>query len=91
MIDALLRRFLTDYVFQDTYSSVKRVQKEDEEDETKFALRLSKARRLFCHVFRDSDVVNYFLCELQPALGELVARNVIMMALAERNNLNVVK
>lgn len=91
IIDALLKRFLTDDVLQEAYNSVTRAGQREGEDEAKFAVRLSSSSRLCRHVFRKADVVNYYLCGLKPSVRELVAQHVRMMSPADRVNLAAVK
>lgn len=58
VIDALLRRFLTEEVLQNAYKYVTSAQQEEDEDEAKFSLRPSNACCLCLHVSRKADVVN---------------------------------
>lgn len=90
VFDSLIRRFFTEDVLQDAYNYSTRSQKEEGEDEAKFALRLSKASRRFRHVFWKGDVLNYSICGLKPAVRELVAHHVRMMPVTDRKNLNSV-
>lgn len=91
IIDALLKRFLTDDVLQGSYNAVTRAEQREGEDEERFEVRLSTSSRFYSHVFRKADVVNYYLCGLKPSVCELVAQHVRMMSPADRENLAAVK
>lgn len=86
--EALLRRFLTDDYLQTGYKAVTQAEPELSEDQSQVCGLLSKASSLCRHVFRQANVVNYFVCRFTPAVQELVAQHVRMFPQVNGTNLN---
>lgn len=53
--------------------------------------RISKANRVFQHVFRKSDIVKYFVCWPNYRFHDLVSEHVRMIPTRDRTNLRTVK
>ena len=58
VINAMIRRFLTEEVLQEAFDEVDRAKQLDTEDEMQFAQRMLENSRKCCHVFTPSELVN---------------------------------
>lgn len=91
VVNALIRRFLTDDVLRSAYDAVARAEQMDEEDEAQFADRVSKASRLCRHVFGRHELVNYYVQGLNTAVREVVAQQVRQMGTEDQASLSAVR
>ena len=91
VINALLRRFLTDDVLQAAFDSVSRATQGEKEDEGSFAERISKSSRQCRHEFTRIDLVNYYVRGLHPATREGVSQQLRMLSETQSQDLSVVR
>ena len=76
LIHEFIKRYLTDDVLQTAYEQVTDARQKANEDENAFADRVAKAARDCCNVFRDRELVNYFIRGLLPATRDAVTERV---------------
>lgn len=76
VIHALIRRFLSGDVLQRAYDAVVRAVQGSNEDEIKFAQRISDAARECSHVFQPMELVNSYVRGLHEATRERVQEQV---------------
>lgn len=91
MVDALLRRLLTDEVLKRAQDAVSGAEQSDREIESKFVERVSKAARLCCHVSSKGELVNYYVQGLRPAIREILAQQVRWMPKGEISSFSAVR
>lgn len=91
VIDALLCSFLAADVIQDVYKYISEHIKERNIMKQSSPLRFSKDICLLLHVFRKSEVLNYFISVLKPAVRDLVFQHVQIMETVDTNYFNALK
>lgn len=91
VINALLRRFLSDDVLQEAYDGVSRAVQREKEDETAFATRVMDASRVCRHVFTPSELVNAYVRGLHEATRERIYEQVRHLPAKDRTNIVVIR
>ena len=91
LIHELIKRYLTDDVLQTAYEQVTDARQKSNEDENEFADRIAKAAREYCNVFRDRELVNYFIRGMLPATRGAVTERVRYLTPNEQGDLTVTR
>ena len=91
LIDELIKRDLTDDVLQSAYEQVTDARQKANEDENEFADRIARGARECCNVFRDRELVNYFIRGLLPATRDAVTERVRHLTSNEQGDLTVAR
>lgn len=89
--NALRRRLPMDELFPEPHDKVARVNASDGEDKERFDKRISKAARLYHHVFSKDDLINYYTQGLLTAVRETVSHQVRQMTLGEQRRVPEVR
>ena len=91
LIHELIKRYLTDYVLQSAYKQVTNALQKSNGDENEFADRIAKAACECCNVFRDRELVNYFIHGLPPATIDAVTERVRHPTPQEQGDLTIAR
>lgn len=90
-MDALLKRFLTEDILQETINVVTRSIQKEGEDEEELEKMVSTGSRQCGHVFSKADVVNYYIWGMNPFFQEFVAQKVRLIPVSDLVNLAALK
>ena len=91
MIHELIKRYLNDDVLQSAFEQVTDTRQKANEDENTFTDHIAKAARDCCNVFRDRELVNYFIRGLLQATRDAVTERVLTLTPTERGDLTVAR
>lgn len=90
IIDALLRRFLTDDILKESYDGVTLTKQLPDEDEAGFEISLSECSRGYRNVFRKENIVKFYVSRPKNSVRIFVVQNVQLMPIAYSTNLAAV-
>lgn len=91
LVNALIRRYLTDDVLDAAYRDVHEIRQSPHETENVYADRLEQLAYSCTAVFTDAAMVNVFVRGLAPETRDVVAETVQRLPLHERAELSVVR
>lgn len=74
VVNALLRRFVTDEELRKAHDTIEREEQSDRQDEGKFAERISKTTWPCCHMLTRDELENFHVHGLKTAIREMVVQ-----------------
>ena len=91
LVDAFLKRYLSDDVLQEAYSKVTTIAQKAAENESDYAQRLSAAAQECNHVFTEHTLVHHFVNGLRPTTRSIVTEKLRSLPLHEQTDLTVIR
>ena len=91
VVDALLKRYLSDHVLHDAYQQVTSITQAENEDESAYAARLSEAAQNCNHVFNERTLVHHYITGLLPTTRDIVTERVRGLPIHEQSDLSAVR
>ena len=91
VIDALLKRYMSDHVLHEAYQQVTSISQAENEDESAYAARLSAAAQNCNHVFNERTLVHHYITGLLPTTRDIVTERVRGLPIHEQSDLSAVR
>ena len=91
LVDAFLKRYLTDDVLTDAMEKVTRIAQKPGENETDYSNRLSAAAQECSNVFTERELVNHFVSGLRPTTRAAISEKLMTLNHTQRSDLTVVR
>ena len=91
LVDAFLKRYLTDDVLTEAMEKVTRIAQKPGENESDYSNRLVNAAQECSNVFTERELVNHFISGLRPTTRSMISERLMTLPAQQRSDLTVVR
>ena len=91
VVDAFLKRYLSDEVLHEAYQQVTTISQKSDENESDYATRLSTAAQRCNHVFDERTLIHHFVNGLLPTTRSIVTERLRVLPPHEQSDLTVIR